>query len=150
MIKRKRLPDKILDSAYKRYEVEPDYFKKSDLEVEKFYESKYLTDIRDEITYYNNELDEEIYNIWQTLKWSKIYNKKKRIPIDDLLPIYGDITSSLKPIYEYCDMFMHIAEFLNVGYKDLYNKLSIKYQEQLLKEMDIKYPNRIKNENSLF
>jgi hypothetical protein len=146
--KRRNPNDKIFDSTLKQGTI--DYqIHNTKIEVNKNYESRFLESQKNCFDHYQEtNLYERLLEIWFETKWSKVYKDKRHIPKDRLSEIYDEIKSTFQEsLYSNAEIFCAISEFLNVSYTILYEMISTKYKEEILKDVKKKYPNHFKEES---
>jgi hypothetical protein len=137
---RRKPNDKIFDNKYNSGEVDYEIYN-GPPKLDTLYASNYIPDYRQTYdNFKNKQLFETLLDIWENLKWYKIYGKKRRIPKADLNSIFLDLRGKLKDsTYTKVEVFTGIAEFLNVNYGILYSVVPIPIQIELVAELDEKY-----------
>jgi hypothetical protein len=130
--------DKIFGNDYNTGNIDHEVF--SDLKVDAEYSGSYLD------SFYNSEeyverkdLDEKIMKLFSESRWSN-FSIRKKFPKDHLPHIFNYLRKGLdKQGHTSVDMFIAIAEFLDVNYEKLYELIGVKYKEELLVELEGKY-----------
>lgn len=138
MFKRqKRKQDLILDNKYNRGDYDFDQLPNVKIieEIENLdvYHSSYEH-------YRNESLNDNLTSIWDDTEWKKYYGNVKRIPKDKLSQIYTHFKIKFKDsTYSNVEIFIGIADFLDVNYKTLYEMTSTLFKQELLEELNSKY-----------
>ena len=137
--KKKRNFDLILDNQYNRCEIE--YSNYTQIKIDdNFIEER--SDI-----YYNAHehfrvemLNNMIGDIWNKTEWSENYEQTKKVAKHDLSEIYSFIKHKFKDdTYSNSDVFVGIADFLDIDYKILYEMITPKFKQEIIKELDDKF-----------
>jgi hypothetical protein len=91
-----------------------------------------LVDVRQ-----HNELSEEMYSLFVKSPYYEKYKNPKKVEKVDILNIYyyfKDILAK-KNLYTLTQIFISIAEFFQINYKQLHGQIGVLDKEILLKEM---------------
>lgn len=143
--KRRNANDKIMDNKYNRGEI--DYMEYSDPKIDESFRMGRLNESYDSYDHYRMmKLNEQILDIYSGTIWDKSYDKNKRIPKQELSEVYFYIKDKLTDTtYTNAEIFITIAQFLDVNMNILYNMVGPAYKEELVEEMRIYRPKLIKD-----
>jgi hypothetical protein len=86
-----------------------------------------------------DELNDEIYRVFNESRWVAI-NPRKKLP-KDLVPfVFQDVIEGIKTEkYTFVEKFVCICDFINVSYTKAYSTVHSKYRDMILQELDKKY-----------
>lgn len=143
--------DKIFDNSYNSGTIDFEQF--SEIQILSEYEKNQLAPYYEAQDYYRTEkLIINIDSIWKRTEWYKSFGQVKKIPKHVLSEIFTYITLNIEDkTYTNCELFVGIADFLDVMYKILYEMIPPVYKIKILKEIDEKYKILDKNDTiSLF
>ena len=86
-----------------------------------------------------DELNDEIYRVFNGSRWVAI-NPRKKLP-KDLVPfVFQDVIEGIKTEkYTFVEKFVCICDFINVSYTKAYSTIHSKYRDMILQELDKKY-----------
>lgn len=134
--------DKILNNAFNQGEQMYEDLSgsmKIDDSVFSLYEDQLGDNIVENRTLKN--LDNEMYQIFETSPYYEKYKKLKKADGCDRLSMYYYFKEKLTEEKKYTNMeiFIAFAEFFNVNYDQLYAEVSVLDKENLLKELSLKY-----------
>lgn len=135
--KRSRRPnDKIFDNKFNRGEIDFQPFEKN-VEIDKQYVNDQMLNYYNSYDYYRiEELTKVIGTIYEGTKWWATYHSK-RIPKFELSEIYQYIRSRIEDTtYTESEVFVEIADFLDVRYITLYEMVSNVYKKKILEELN--------------
>lgn len=140
--KKRRYNDPILDNSYNKGEVSFHQFDKK-VEINKQYVSTRLDDSYNAHDYYRKELlNEEIADIYDESKWGKTYGLVKKVPKKDLTELFLHLRNTIKDItYTEIELFIEIADYLDIKYEILYEMIPNVYKKRLLNELDREFDN---------
>lgn len=110
------------------------------IKIETDYSSSYLDNCYDAEEYMTRkDLMKKVFDIFSNSQW-------KNLPLDkkfskELMPfIFNDLYKGLADRgYPTVDIFICIAEFMDVSYEKVYEVAGIKVKEQILKELESKF-----------
>lgn len=144
--RRKRTQDLILDNKYNRGEY--DFEQLPNVKILEQFQN--LEVYHSSYEYYRNEsLNESLSLIWDDTEWKKYYKHNKKIPKDQLSELYTFFKKNFDDsTYTNIELFIGIADFLDVNYKNLYDMTSTLFKQELLEELNNKY--NIINENKIY
>lgn len=133
--------DKIFDNTYNAGLIEYEQF--SSVKISAEYESALLSSYYDAQDYYRNEtLMSLINDLWIQTKWFKMFGQLKKVPkqyLSEIFTYFIDCILLSDTTYSNCEMFVIIADFLDVTYKSLYEMISPIFKIKILKEIDEKF-----------
>lgn len=144
--KRKRnKKDKILDNNYNMGLTEFEQF--GPVQILTAFELEQLSSYYEAQEYYHTDrLINLINELWNKTTWEEQFGKLKKIPKQYLSEIYTYLVTNLaNQTYSNCEIFVNIADFLDINYKTLYEMIPPIYKIKILKELDEKY--KIFNKN---
>ncbi len=138
--------DKILDNTLNRGEVEYESFK--EIKVDNTWSGAQPPERYNSYDNYQNiQLNILIGEIYKDTSWDKFYSNIKRIPKQELSEIFAFIKTKLTdPTITNVEIFIGIANFLDVNYKILYEMISPEFKIQLIQELN-KDHKRLKTDN---
>ena len=130
--------DKIFGNDYNQGNLEYENF--SELKVDTEYSGSYLDNFYNSEEYTERkEMDEKILEMFEESRWSN-FSIRKKFPKDHLPHIFNYLRKGLEGQgHTATDMFIAIAEFLDVNYEKLYELIGVKYKEEILIELEKKY-----------
>jgi len=129
--------DPIFDNNYNKGEIE---YKQFDQKVE--IDNQYLSSRLDDCynahdTYRKAILNEEIDKIFQNSKWRDRITIKKKIPKYELAEVFHFIREKIEDTtYSEIEIFIEIADYLDLKYKILYDMVSNNQKRKLLLELE--------------
>jgi hypothetical protein len=110
------------------------------IKIETDYSSSYLDDCYDAEEYMmRKDLMQRVYDIFKASQWGNLPLDKKFSK--ELMPfIFNDLYKGLAERgYPTVEVFICIAEFMDVSYEKVYEVAGIKVKEQILKELESKF-----------
>jgi hypothetical protein len=112
-----------------------------DLKIEPGYSHTYLDSCYNSDEYEERkQLMEHIYEVFNSSQWGNLPKNNKKFPTDLRPFIFNDIYKGLDGRnYSAVEMFVAIADFMDVKYETLYDSIGIKIKEDILKELDSHY-----------
>ncbi len=143
--KKKKTNDKILHNKYNRGDVEYTDFSEPKIDVS--FRMGRLNDSYDSYDSYRMlELNNYIYTIYKNTTWERVYDTTKRIPKQDLSEVYSFLKERITDTtYTNSEIFVTIAQFLDVNMGILYSMIGPAYKEELIEELKVYRPKLIKN-----
>lgn len=136
--KNKKKEDKIFGNSFNMGNIEIDNF--NEIKIETSYARSHLGNCYDTEEYnLRKDLIEEVMVAFKASQWGEMPLTKKFSK--DLMPyIFIDIYKNVeKPGRTAVDIFIGIAEFMDVSYERMYEITPMKIKEQILKELDDSY-----------
>lgn len=130
--------DKIFGNSFNTGNIEQQ--KLPDIKVRDDFASAFLGECYNSEEYHvKKELTEMVYEIFKKSQWNGLPLGKKFSK--ELMPyIFNDLYSGLQDQgYTSIDMFIAIAEFMDVSYEKVYESTGVKVKEQIIKEIEAKY-----------
>jgi len=145
--RRRKYNDKIFDNNYNTGSVEYDIINEK-MELDRSYIGDKLSPYYDPQTQYHTiELNKLIDAIYEGTVWQEEFGLTGRIPKHLLTTIFDYFADRIEEgAYTFSEIFVSIAEYLDVRLKTLYEMVAPIYKRRLLEELDDKY-NVIKNSN---
>ena len=130
--------DKIFGNDYNQGNLDYEVF--SELKVDTEYSGSYLDNFYNSEEYTERkEMDEKILAMFEESRWSN-FSIRKKFPKDHLPHIFNYLRKGLDGQgHTSTDMFIAIAEFLDVSPEKLYELIGVKYKEEILVELEKKY-----------
>lgn len=137
-VKKKEIPrDKIFGNDFNTGNLKSDHM--PNIKIETSFSSSYLDDCYDAEEYaVRKDLMKKVYEAFTKSQWSNLTLDKK-FPKELMPYIFNDIYKSLADDYPTVDIFICIAEFMDVSYEKVYEIVGIKVKERLLNELEVKY-----------
>ena len=147
--KSRRYNDPILDNSYKKGEIDFQYFDNK-IEIDSTFKNDTLNDHYNSHEYYrSNLLADQIDKIFKKTKWDLSYPMKKKIPKIELSELFQYIRNKINDTtYSESEIFIEIADYLNVKYDVLYAMIPVMYKREFLQELDDVY--EIKSKLNIF
>jgi len=138
--------DKIFDNNYNMGSTEFEQF--GPVQILTAFELEQLSPYYEAHEYYRtDQLINLISELWNETTWEEQFGQIKKIPKQHLSEIFTHFVTNLADqTYSNCEMFVGIADFLDVNYKTLYDMIPPVYKIEILKEIDEKYKILDKNE----
>jgi hypothetical protein len=130
--------DKIFGNDFNTGNIKSENF--PDIKVESSFSSSFLDDCYDAEEYMTRkDLMEKVYDVFKNSQWGSLPLDKKFSK--ELMPfIFNDLYKGLcDQGYPTVDIFICIAEFMDVSYEKVYDVAGIKVKERILKELESKY-----------
>jgi len=133
--KKKPLGDKIF-GAHNNPTKDHDYHESFNVDTT----SNWLDSSYDEEEYlHRKNLEEVIYQAFQTSRWYPLSYKKK-IPKDLIPHLFQEILEKMEDNeYGFVEKFVGICDYLKLGYDKAYETIPTKYREMIVNEMEEKY-----------
>ena len=147
--KSRKYNDPILDNSYKKGEIDFQYFDNK-IEIDSNFKNETLSDYYNSYEYHRSKLlAEMIDSIFKKTKWDLSYPIKKKIPKIELSELFQYIRNKITDTtYSESEIFIEIADYLNVKYDVLYVMIPVIYKRELLQELDEVY--KIKSKLKIF
>lgn len=118
------------DSSYGEFDPDPSLDYRSLQSVVTYDDEEYL---------HNSKLNRKIDEIFQKSRWTVI-NPSKKIPKDLIPLIFQDILQDLEETeFTMVEKFVAICDYTAINYQKAYESIHMKYKEQIVQEMDLKY-----------
>jgi len=145
--RRRKYNDKIFDNKYNTGSLEYDIINEK-MELDRAYIGDKLSPYYDPQTQYHTiELNKIINEIYQGTVWQEEFGVTGRIPKHLLTIIFDYFADRIQEdTYTFSEIFVAVAEYLDVHLKTLYEMAAPIYKRRLLEELDEKYQ-VIKNSN---
>ena len=131
--------DPIFDNSFNKGEIDYEIFGK--VKVDRDFSDSRLNNYYQSYDYYRIvQLNNIISKIWNDSEWKNSYKIKQKIPKQNLSEIYNYIRNKIfDDTYTEIEMFVGIADFLDVNFKNLFDMILPKYKMLIVKELDNKY-----------
>jgi len=130
----RRPGDKILDNSYNSGTIEFENYNNFAIDP------AFKDTIDDYSKYHNYKLYEILNNIIENSKWKEYKTTNKKISKFDISEYFEYMRSNFKEtIYSEIEIFITMADIVNVNYKLFYDMIPNQYKAILLKELDKNY-----------
>lgn len=150
MSSNKKKGDKIFGNDYNTGNIEFEFFGKikikddGDFSGSKFMDYSYQS-------WVVKELQEELHEIFINSDFREKYSKIKKVPKNEMVRIYYHFADNLtKDKYSAKQVFIEIAEFMRMNYKDMYHQLLPVDKQRIVQELDAEYNAINKKQKRLF
>lgn len=135
-LNRNRDRDKIFDNSYNRGEVECDYYNEPKVS------NNFLTCIANSRSEYeiqkSLELNNIIHNLYINSSWNVNVKDIHKITKNEMTLLLEYLDSNIKlEDYSFCEVFVSIADYLDMNYKTLYEVATLDIKMRLNQELDV-------------
>lgn len=144
--KKRRPDDKILDNKYNKGEVEYEEF--TEPKIDPSFRLGRLNESYDSYDHYRMiDMNNFILGVYKDTIWYKSYDINKRIPKQELSEIYHFIKEQITDTsFTNTEIFIIIAQFLDVNMSILYKMIGLAYKCELIDELK-KYKPKLIEDN---
>ena len=135
--KKRNYNDPIFDNHFNKGEIDCVPFE-TKVEIDKQYATSRLDECYNSHDYYRNGvLNKAITEIYKGSKWDLAYTIKKKIPKCELSELFQFIREALvDETYSEIEIFVEIADYLDIKYKNLFDMVSNGQKRKLLGELN--------------
>jgi hypothetical protein len=139
MAEQKRREDKIFGNDFNSGNIEFEFFGKIKVKDEFDTTGPEFTD-NSFTTWEKQQLQEELYEIFEKSDFRQKYAKIKKVPKNEMVKIYYHFAEGItKEKYTGVQIFLEIAGFMNMNFKDMFHQLLPVDKQRIVQELDEDY-----------